>query len=297
VHSPSGRDFDDKEAIVVDTRADSPFRGRVYVTWDTVRDDGTGQPVLFSWSEDGGASFSPPVTVGTGVNIGAVPLVGPGGVLHVVWARYSGAMFDTVELFTARSDDGGATWSAPVKVDDAFPAGVPGMRTGEGLPAAAVDPRSGGLYVVWQDARHTGGVDQVVISRSTDGGESWSPAALVSDGPTDAPAFTPGVAVDKHGRVGVAYYSLRNDPDRRLLVDEYLAFSTNGGQGFAASRRVSQASWDATWAAFARGKFLGDYQGLVAGDRLFHPLFVATFRPSPRFGGRYQPDVYTITVR
>src|SRR5215218_2559356 len=36
VHNGDANNFDDKEAIVVDNYADSPFRGRVYVAWDTV---------------------------------------------------------------------------------------------------------------------------------------------------------------------------------------------------------------------------------------------------------------------
>ncbi|HEV8630282.1 MAG TPA: hypothetical protein VGV61_08190 [Thermoanaerobaculia bacterium] len=34
VHRAPDTNFDDKEAIIVDNRADSPYRGRVYVTWD-----------------------------------------------------------------------------------------------------------------------------------------------------------------------------------------------------------------------------------------------------------------------
>jgi hypothetical protein len=151
--------------------------------------------------------------------------------------------------------------------------------------------------VAWQDSRFTGNVDQVLLSRSTDGGESWSEAAIVSDGPHDAASFTPAVAVDGNGRVGVAYYTQRHDPHRALGIDLYLAFSTDGGATFAKSRRISRTTWDATFAAFSRGKFLGDYQGLVAGRKLFHPLFVTTYRASARDGDRLQPDVFTAAVR
>ena len=293
VHQPTGHDFDDKEAIAVDTYADSPLRGRVYVAWDMARDD-FSQPLLLSWSEDGGASFVPAVTVRQGTNLGVVPLVGPGGVVHLVWSDFA---FGRVTLLAARSDDGGATWSAPVHIDESFSAGVPGMRTGGNIVTAAVDRRNGTLYVAWQDARYTGAVEQVLLSRSTDGGASWSAAEVVSDGPDDAPSFTPAVAVDGGGRVGVAYYSLRNDPNRGMGVDLYLAFSTNSGGSFGASRRISKGTWDAGFAAVSRGSFLGDYQGLVAGKKLFHPLFVATFRRSAIDGGRVQPDLFTAAIR
>ncbi|HXT22368.1 MAG TPA: sialidase family protein, partial [Thermoanaerobaculia bacterium] len=166
VHSPGGRDFDDKEAIVVDTYADSPFRGRVYVVWDMVRDLPNpvpqGQPVLVSWSADGGASFSPTVTVHDAINLGAFPLVAPGGVLHVFWTEFSSG--NRIRLLTARSTDGGETWTAALPIDDMFPSGVDGMRVGDGIAAAAVDRRNGALYVVWEDARRTGNVDEVLLS-------------------------------------------------------------------------------------------------------------------------------------
>jgi hypothetical protein len=295
VHSPTGRDFDDKEAIVVDTRAGSPFFGRVYVAWDMAPDTGNVQPVLFSWSDDEGASFSPAVTVTQGTSLGVVPLVGPGGVVHLVWTNFASAT--RAELLTSRSEDGGASWSAPVRIADVFAAGVPGMRTGDGLGAAAVDPKTGSLYVVWQDARDTGSVDQVLFSRSTDGGESWSEPRRISDGPGDAAAFTPAIAVDGKGRVAVSYYSLRNDPSRSLGVDLYCTLSSDRGQSFGASRRLSGRTWDATFAAFSRGKFLGDYQGLVGGSRTFTALFVATQRRSALDASRFQPDVFTATVR
>jgi hypothetical protein len=215
----------------------------------------------------------------------------------VVWqdARFSPGI-DQVVL--SRSTDGGASWSPPVIISDLRSAGVPDHRTGGGLPSAAVDPRNGDLHVVWQDARFSPGIDQVVLSRSTDGGETWTAPKRVSDGPLDAANFTPAVAVNANGVVGVAYYSLRNDPGRRFLVDEYLATSKNRGQRFAKSRRVSAVSWDSRFAALSdRGLFLGDYQGLAGSRQNFFPLWIATFLPSRIDPPERQPDAFTRAMR
>ena len=53
---------------------------------------------------------------------------------------------------------------------------------------------------------------------------------------------TAAVAVSPEGWVGVSYYSLRNNPSR-ILVDEYLSVSKDGGQQFAKSLRVTATSW------------------------------------------------------
>src|SRR6185295_3186530 len=99
--------------------------------------------------------------------------------------------------------------------------GVAGVRTGE-LFAAAIDSRNGRLYLVWPDQRFTPGADQIVLAASDDG-TFWTEPLRVSDGQDDAPCFTPAVAVSGQGRFGVAYSTLRLDPERRYSVDQYLA--------------------------------------------------------------------------
>ena len=285
--------FDDKEAVVVDTRGDSPYQGRVYVVWDWISPS-QQQPQVIAWSDDGGRSFRSPVTIhNQGQSLGIVPLVGPGGIVHAVWLNYLGQQ---VLLLASHSTDGGQTWSPPVTIAGVRAFGIDGSRTGAGLPAAAIDGRNGNLYVAWEDERFTPGTDQVVLSRSTDGGQSWSAPQRVSDGPDDAGNFTPAVAVTPQGWVGVSYYSLRNNP-AHVLVDEYLAVSKNGGQQFARSLRVNASSWDLRFAATSEGFFLGDYQGLAAASKTFYPLWIGTFSPSRIDPASRQPDAFTRAMK
>lgn len=280
--------FNDKEAVVVDTRGDSPFRGRVYVAWDTVTRN-PGQIVRVAHSTDNGATFSSPVTItAEGANVGVIPIVGPGGVVHAVWVK--GGREDSHWISTSR--DGGLTWSPPAKIIDLAPAGVFESRTGAGIPSAAIDPKTGAIYVVWQDQRLSPQVDQVLLVRSTDGGLTWGSPIRVSNGPLDAPAFTPTVAVNKAGVVGVSYFSLRNDPVRRYFVDTFIAFSKNGGRTFRRTVRLSQATTDTRFAAFSGGFFLGDYQGLAAGAKRFFPLWIATVNGSRLGPVVKQPDAF-----
>jgi hypothetical protein len=293
VHLAEGNDFDDKEAVTVDTYADSPHAGRIYVAWDTVHGGGQ-QPILVARSDDEGASFSAPSTVADGLNIGAIPLVGPGGVVYVVWYRAEG--FTDFAILSSRSEDGGQTWSPPVQVGSVLSYLVRDLRTGS-LPTAAIDPRSGRLYVVTQDSTPTGAAPQIVLFSSSDGGRSWSPRQVVSDGPSTVPSFTPAVAVSGEGRVAVSYYSLRNDPEHHFLVDQYIALSKDG-QTFAPSLRTTNQSWDTRFAARAgNGFFLGDYQGLAAGRKLFHSLLIAAYERSRIDPPSLQPDAFYRSFR
>jgi len=182
------------------------------------------------------------------------------------------------------SSDGGDTWSKPTvvsnqqTVNDFAPNTGALLRTGAGLPSAAIDASNGNLYVVWEDARFTGGsANQVVISRSTDGGSTWSSPTVVSN-PNSKPAFTPAVEVNAAGTVGVTYYDFRN-PDGLTTgqpTDYWFTSSTNGGVSFGSETRITSTSFDMLNAPNAGGLFLGDYQGLAASGTAFYPFFVQT---------------------
>lgn len=294
VHTGDADNFDDKQAIVVDNDPDSPYYGRIYVGWDTVSNR---QILRISWSGDGGASFSPAVDVeGTGVNVGVIPMVGPGGVVHAVWAHSDDFRTAPLVLHASRSEDGGVTWSAPVEIVRMQEVGVRFQRAGDILPTAAVDPRTGRLYVAWMDQRFTPGVSQVLLTRSDDGGRTWSEPQRVSDGPGDAPSYTPALAVNADGRVAITYYSLRNDPTRQFLVDLYVTTSKDG-RTFGASRRVSSTSFDVRFAAMAQELFLGDYMGLAAGRKFFHALWIGTMEKSRLEPAERQPDAFASKIR
>lgn len=275
-------DFNDKEAIEVDTHPASPHHGNVYVAWDIniARGDGfAAQHLVVARSTDGGASYRPPVVLRTtGANIGAIPRVGPDGTVYVLWAgSVSGQGFF---LFLSSSDDGGATFSTPRAIHALSSLSVPFVRDGDILPSIAVDRTSGDVYVVWADARWTG-VDQTTISYSRDRGATWSAPMRVSNGPGDAPTFTAAVAVNGRGEVAVSYTSLENDPARAFAIDQYVSISRDRGVSFPQRRRLSPVTSDIRWAAWAREYFLGDYTGIAAGSTTFHMLWVFPLLPSP----------------
>jgi hypothetical protein len=158
------------------------------------------------------------------------------------------------------SRDGGASFGPPATID-VTPAGDGSGLQGDiraavlGLQGLAVDPTSGAVYVTWQDGRNLQVTEpfstwawrwpdagryafaDVLLSRSVDGGNTWSAPMRVNDDPAGSPVdhFWPALAVDKTGKVVVAFADRRRDP-RNFLIDVFLAQSEDGGQGFSNER-------------------------------------------------------------
>jgi hypothetical protein len=156
-----------------------------------------------------------------------------------------------------------------------------------GPPAeAAVDPNSGAIYVVWQDSSF-GPRSSIALSRSTDGGLTWSTPIKVNATPTNIPlgnqqAFTPNVSVNNAGAVAVSYYDFRNstvDGGATTPTDAWVVHCHAATEDCAASsswdeeNRTTDTSFDSRQAPVARGFFLGDYEGLGTDGTSFFPFF------------------------
>jgi hypothetical protein len=120
-----------------------------------------------------------------------------------------------------------------------------------------------------------------ILSKSTDGGLTWSAPVKVSKNAVGVAAFTPSVDVNADGKVAVTYYDFRN-PDSvagpAVATDFWMEISSNGGSTWAESR-LTATSFDITTAPVApatRGYFLGDYEGLTSAGSTFLNLYIVT---------------------
>jgi hypothetical protein len=194
------------------------------------------------------------------------------------------------------STNSGDTWSEPVVIDrlagaslsDTDPDGAPcpvkvtptssyrcPLRTGDLVPDISVDLNTGTAYVVWQNGGSNGNV-QIFLSKSTDGGATWTaPERVNANIATDA--HTPSVDVDDAGNVAVSYYDFRNNVtgDGILRTSHWIHRSTNGGASFGAEEQLG-ADFDTRKAPFAVGYFLGDYDGLASVGTVFKPFWTST---------------------
>ena len=271
--------FNDKNALTADPR-DARY---VYAVWDRLRSADSSGPTYFSRTTDGGGQWETARNIfdpGAGnQTIGNAIAVMPDGTLVNVFNRIDrpGATLQTARAGVIRSTDRGATWSAPVYIADMLGIGARDPANGRAIRDGAIIPEiaagaDGSLYVVWQDARFSGGaVDGIALSRSLDGGQSWSVPVRVN-AVANVAAFTANVQVLPDGTVAVAYYDLRGDTATAPLTTEYrLARSRDGGQSWHDIRIAGP--FDLNTVPNASGLFLGDYQGLQAAGGRVVPLF------------------------
>jgi hypothetical protein len=190
-----------------------------------------------------------------------------------------------------RSSDRGLTWSTDATVvspvDPVYsntgptdPDNGRAIRGGE-LPDFAVDRLNGNLYAVWEDDPFIPGVGAIFFSQSTDGGFTWSLPVKINKTPTTIPsgnqtAFTPTVKVAANGAVAVTYYDLRNNTSAPGLPTDYwmvrcLSSCTDSSRW---SETHVAGPFDEEQAPFARGYFLGDYEGMVALGNTFGAFFM-----------------------
>jgi hypothetical protein len=157
-----------------------------------------------------------------------------------------------------------------------------------------VDGRTGALYVTWADNRN--GTAQntnsdVFVTRSGDGGRTWSRAHNLTRGSRDYQWF-PWLSVSPKGTVAVTYFDRRYSGPK--LIDTSLSVSTNEARTFA-RRRVSDVSWNPDL-AFRLGIFIGDYNALDTTATTAFPVWTDARFGEPNVPGnnppRQQSDVW-----
>ncbi len=176
------------------------------------------------------------------------------------------------------------------------------LRTGSIVPSFNVNPENGFLYVVYQTGQFRGdSLPVIALQTSRDGGYTWSRPVIVSRTPSTSPnpqAFTPFVAVDNKGRVGILYYDTRKDSltvNTNTPTNAWLAIykevrqpnggSTGIGLDFVKEVRLTNRSFNAQNGPLTPQGIMsvGDYIFLDAKGDDFYAIFTATTK------GPYNP--------
>jgi hypothetical protein len=133
----------------------------------------------------------------------------------------------------------------------------------------------------------------IVLSISTDGGNTWSTPNVVSPTPANFQGagrdqFMAGVAVDAHGNLAVCYSDRRNDPNN-LAIDHFCSLSTDQGQNFKDVRQTP-FSWSPGHLTdvFLNSFYMGDYDAVSSDRTGTTPGFFSTFEVQTNSN----PDVF-----
>jgi outer membrane protein assembly factor BamB len=236
--------------------------------------------MFHSFSEDGGQSFSRPRLVDTAAVSGLDLAVAVDG--RVFLAASDG---EARVIRVLSSSDGGRSFSASVPVAPVraqWYTSQPSHCRRQSLvhTSIAVDrssgPRRGMLYLTWSDyapeadlarcgdacSPNTPCTTQVFVTRSIDGGFSWTEPVALPDQQPGSDRYFQWARVDaSDGVLYVAYKDSRLDP-QRVSVDVYLSRSTDGALSWEPPLRLSSASSDASAHSFQ----YGDYQGLAVAE-------------------------------
>src|SRR5262245_18816597 len=134
--------------------------GKIFVNVDPdgLGPAGFGSRTFVTETHVGGFDFIPPQadrSVDSEPGLAWDRTAGPhAGRVYLLYTREHLNESDNTDIYVRHSDDSGATWSAPVRVNDDH------STNSQFLPKISLDPITGNIAVVWYDSRHdlgTGG--------------------------------------------------------------------------------------------------------------------------------------------
>lgn len=209
--------------------------GSVGVVWA----DQTRRDLFFQrYSPDGEKRFANPVSVSRSPNVFSwLPrlVLNPGdsGEVYVLWQEivFSGGTHGG-EIFFARSGDGGETFHPPVNLSNSLAGDGKGRLTRRYWHNGSLDLALGDggvLHAAWTEYEGS-----LLVSRSTDGGNSFSAPMRIAGGKLGTPARGPSVAV--HGQQVFVMWTVGEDE----AADIHFSRSFDGGQSFEPPQAVVQ---------------------------------------------------------
>ena len=155
--------------------------GKVFVAWSDFRN--YNWDVFFARSDDGGLTFGPNRRIDDfqgfeRLNERPSLALDPQGRVHAAWTDLRAREPDT-NIFYARSDDGGATFSANRRLDDSQAGFDPNRDTPTNQWHPGLIAAGDRLFAAWQDNRL--GNNDIFFTSSADGGTSFAAAERVDD--------------------------------------------------------------------------------------------------------------------
>jgi hypothetical protein len=283
----------DKNWIVCDGTATSPYYGHCYSEWDDTSQDDL---IEMSTSTDGGMTWGPEMhTAASDYGIGGVPQVLPNGTVVVPINGFNG------DVIAFTSTNGGKSWNKAVNVasDDTHYEG--GDLRSAGLISSAIDAK-GKIYVAWSDCRYrTGCAANDIVYSTSKNGTKWTAVKRV---PIDAVTstvdhfitglgITPGTAGAKaHLALAYYYYPQTNCNSNCQLYAGFIQSSTAGKTW--ATPVTLDGPMQLTWLPNTfSGYMVADYISVGFGNGKAFPVFAAA---QANTGTLLHEAIYTTTT-
>jgi hypothetical protein len=289
----------DKELIWADHSASSPFKDNLYAIWHDFN------VVVIARRTGPGGSWQHPIEVSgtetTGTGIGADVTTNQGGDVFGFWPDTG-----SQKIFAVKSTDGGASFGAPTAVAStfgSFQVSIPADDSRRVLiyvsAGAFKNVNKNNVYASWTDLSGEGGCiatfdapysdvgkgckTRIWFSRSTDGGATWSPPAMINNRANPDDQFFQRLTVDPtSGRLAIVYYDTIKDAGR-LTTNVFYQSSTDDGTTWSQPFQVTTASTDETPVGNgADYNQYGDYIGLSGYNGAFYPSW------TDRRGGKFE---------
>jgi Secretion system C-terminal sorting domain/BNR repeat-like domain len=196
----------------------------VHVVWFDDRDG--NEEIYYKRSTDGGLTWGPDVRLTNNSALSYDPcILVSGSVVHVAWTDARNGDPNR-EIYYKRSEDGGSTWGADIRLTNA--------PLSSESPSMAISGSV--LHVVWYDERNdpTGNwYTDIYYKCSTDGGLTWGTDTRLTSPPHNFYSGFPCVAVSG-SVVHVAW-----EDDRNGNYDVYYKNSTDGGLTWGAETQLT----------------------------------------------------------
>ncbi|ALA56987.1 sialidase family protein [Nitrospira moscoviensis] len=233
VNAPSENPYYRQEAPALVVRGND-----VFVTWSLTHpkmtpDKPFSGELRLSRSSDGGQTFAPSILVNDDEQViqhtfDAINLA-TDGVLHFAWIDGREGKKEP-GTFVAKSTDRGRTVTKNLKIDD---------NTCVCCRTSLATSADGVVYVAWRKI-FEGNVRETVVSHSTDGGATFSPATIVGHDQwvyAACPHRPASLGVDRQGRLYVVWYTEGDDETPAI----YLAYSDDRGKTFSGKKQLNRS--------------------------------------------------------
>jgi hypothetical protein len=300
--------FFDKPWISIGPDAKDPTKDVVYVTYtdfETVYEvlwlgelptlvaTQTKTSIQAVHSDDQGQTWSDPVNVSpvvaesygeplgsTGGEVtkrsvqGSQPTVLPDGTVVVAWLDSTDdeAMKGLGEIYVARSTDGGASFTQPIRASTFDEIGFRPRTSffrywGSEFPQLASGP-NGEMYIAYVARPPDNLLDDgdVYLVSSFDKGDTWSTPQRLNDDDGNALQFFPSVTVDPTGAVHAMWGDMRDDPAQTRYSIYYTRSDDQGKTWGFTDQQLGLTIKNTRVSDFASNPNLGFPNGLFLGD-------------------------------